>query len=137
MSKSLLGFFTASILMGCGATTLVSTPIENIDSMPLKIAEITENQKQSWSHADLVTDTIPGMSVDKAYSELIGNKKGTKIIVAVLDSGIDLDHEDLDDVLWTNTKEKPGNNIDDDQNGFVDDIHGYNLLGESYNEQLE
>ncbi len=137
MSKSLLGFFTASILMGCGATTLVSTPIENIDSMPLKIAEITENQKKSWSHADLVTDTIPGMSVDKAYSELIGNKKGTKIIVAVLDSGIDLDHEDLDDVLWTNTKEKPGNNIDDDQNGFVDDIHGYNLLGESYNEQLE
>ena len=77
------------------------------------------------------------MSVDKAYAEIIKNRKGTKTVVAVLDSGIDLDHEDLDGVLWTNTKEKAGNNIDDDGNGYIDDIHGYNFLGESYNEQLE
>lgn len=137
ISKPLIGFFTASILMGCGATNLVSTPVENIDSVPLKISELTESQKKSWSHADILTDTIPGMSVDKAYSEIIGNKKGTKVIVAVLDSGMDLTHEDLDDVLWTNKKEKAGNNIDDDNNGYIDDIHGYNLLGESYDEQLE
>jgi subtilisin family serine protease len=43
----------------------------------------------------------------------------------------------LDDVLWTNKGEKPGNNKDDDGNGYIDDIHGYNFLGESYNEQLE
>ncbi|MGB5437877.1 MAG: S8 family peptidase [Maribacter sp.] len=135
--RPFIGFFAASILMGCGATTIVSTPVENIDSMPLKVSDLTESQKKSWGHADLLTDTIPGMSVDKAYTDIIGNKKGTKVIVAVLDSGIDLDHEDLDDVLWTNRKEKPGNNIDDDNNGYIDDIHGYNLLGESYNEQLE
>ena len=132
-----MGMIAASILMGCGATTIVTTPIENIDTIPLKVSELTDSQKKSWGHADLITDTIPGMSVDKAYSDIIGNKKGTKVIVAVLDSGIDLKHEDLDDVLWTNKKEKPGNNIDDDNNGFIDDIHGYNLLGESYNEQLE
>ena len=135
--KPVMGMIAASILMGCGATTIVTTPIENIDTIPLKVSQLTDSQKKSWGHADLITDTIPGMSVDKAYSDIIGNKKGTKVIVAVLDSGIDLKHEDLDDVLWTNKKEKPGNNIDDDNNGFIDDIHGYNLLGESYNEQLE
>ncbi|WP_209401289.1 S8 family serine peptidase [Pseudozobellia sp. WGM2] len=135
--KSVLGLSLASLLMGCGATALVSTPIENIDTTPLKIADLSEAQKQNWGHLDLVADTIPGMSVDKAYSEILKNKKGETIIVAVLDSGIDLEHEDLDDVLWTNKDEKPGDGIDNDNNGYVDDIHGYNFLGESYNEQLE
>lgn len=135
--KPILGFTAGILLMGCGATTLVSTPIEKIDTMPLKVADLTENQKKSWGHADLATDTIPGMSVDKAYRDIIGTRKGTTVIVAVLDSGIDLKHEDLDGVLWTNRKEKPGNGKDDDKNGYIDDIHGYNFLGESYNEQLE
>ena len=123
--------------MGCGATALVSTPIENIDTTPLKIADLTEAEKKNWGHLDLLTDTIPGMSVDKAYAEIIGKRKGQKVIVAVLDSGIDLKHEDLENVLWTNKGEKPGNGKDDDKNGYVDDIHGYNFLGQAYNEQLE
>jgi len=135
--KLILGFTAGILLMGCGATTMVSTPIEKIDTMPLKVADLTESQKKSWGHTDLATDTIPGMSVDKAYREIIGTRKGAKVIVAVLDSGIDLKHEDLDGVLWTNRKEKPGNGKDDDKNGYIDDIHGYNFLGESYNEQLE
>ena len=125
------------VLFGCGATNLVSTPVENIDAVPLKISEISENTQKRWGHADLVEDTIPGMSVDRAYREIIKNRKGKKVIVAVVDSGIDLDHEDLDDVLWTNSKERPNNGKDDDGNGYIDDIHGYNFLGESYNEQLE
>ena len=141
ITSSLKSFITISatsiFLVGCGATALVSTPVENIDTVPLKIADLSDDEKKVWGHADLVSDTIPGMSVDKAYSELIGNKKGETIIVAVLDSGMDLTHEDLDGVLWTNKGEKPGNGKDDDGNGYVDDIHGYNFLGESYNEQLE
>ncbi|WP_088339946.1 S8 family peptidase [Robiginitalea sediminis] len=125
------------VLSGCGATQLVSTPIENIDSVPLKITELTEAEQQRWQHADLRQDTIPGMSVDRAYKEVVGNRKGKTVVVAVLDSGIDLEHEDLKAVLWTNKGEKPGNGKDDDGNGFVDDIHGYNFLGESYHEQLE
>lgn len=125
------------LLMGCGATTLVSTPVENIDSVPLKISELNETQKKTWGHADLISDTIPGMSVDKAYREIIKNKSGKTVIVAVVDSGMDLEHEDLDDVLWTNKGERPNNGKDDDGNGYVDDIHGYNFLGEAYNEQLE
>ncbi|UII77676.1 S8 family peptidase [Flagellimonas sp. HMM57] len=125
------------VLMGCGATALVSTPVENIDTIPLKVSELTEAQKKNWGHADLVRDTIPGMSVDRAYDEIIKNKNGKTVIVAVVDSGMDLEHEDLKDVLWTNKGERPNNGKDDDGNGYVDDIHGYNFLGESYNEQLE
>jgi len=141
--KLIFALSLAAVISGCGSTNtatssgLILTPVENIDATPLKISDLTTAEKNNWGHLDLVTDTIPGMSVDKAYAEIIKNKKGTKTIVAVLDSGIDLDHEDLDGVLWTNTKEKPGNGIDDDGNGYIDDIHGYNFLGESYNEQLE
>ena len=127
----------AFLLSGCGATTLVSTPVENIDTVPLKVTELTEAQSKTWSHADLRQDTIPGMSVDRAYKELVGSKKGKTVVVAVVDSGIDLEHEDLAGVIWTNEDEKPGNGKDDDNNGYVDDIHGYNFLGEAYHEQLE
>ncbi len=136
-SRPLLGLSAGLVLMGCGSTALVSTPIENIDTTPLKISDLTDAEKQNWGHLDLVTDTIPGMSVDKAYAEIIKNKKGETVIVTVLDSGMDLEHEDLKNVLWTNKGEKPGDGIDNDNNGYVDDIHGYNFLGESYNEQLE
>lgn len=131
--------FAATLIFGCGgaSTGVLSTPIENIDTMPLKVSELTETQKNSWGHLDLSKDTIPGMSVDKAYNEIIKNKKGQTTIVAVIDSGIDIDHEDLDDVIWTNTKEIPNNGKDDDNNGYIDDIHGWNFLGDAYNEQLE
>ena len=77
------------------------------------------------------------MSVEKTYAEIIKDNKGKTVIVAVIDSGIDIDHEDLNDVVWVNTKEVPGNGIDDDKNGYVDDINGWNFLGDAYDEQLE
>ena len=90
--------FLAVLFFGCGGTAAVlSTPIENIDTSPLKVSELTEAEKHNWGHLDLVKDTIPGMSVDKAYAEIIKNRKGKKVIVAVIDSGIDIDHEDLND----------------------------------------
>lgn len=137
-SNSFFGVFASTfLLVGCGGTSLVLTPVEKIDAIPLKIDELTESEKKNWSHLDLIKDTIPGMSVDKAYAEIIHGKKGKKVIVAVLDAGIDLTHEDLVRVLWKNTKEIKGNGKDDDNNGYIDDIHGYNFLGESYDEQLE
>ncbi|WP_179375458.1 S8 family peptidase [Winogradskyella wichelsiae] len=127
-----------TLFLGCGSTAeILSTPIENIDSSPLKVTELTDVEKKHWGHLDLVKDTIPGMSVDKAYTEIIKDKKGTKVIVAVIDSGIDIDHEDLRNVLWTNEDEIPNNGIDDDKNGYIDDIHGWNFLGDAYDEQLE
>lgn len=130
--------FAGTLFLGCGsASDILSTPIENIDTSPLKVTELTDAEAKNWGHLDLVNDTIPGMSVDKAYTEIIKNKKGKTVIVAVIDSGIDIDHEDLDGVLWTNKGEKPNNGIDDDKNGYVDDVHGWNFLGDGYDEQLE
>ncbi|MFD1062617.1 S8 family peptidase [Winogradskyella litorisediminis] len=129
--------FFASILMGCGGAALVSTPVENIDTSPIKVSELTKAEKENWGHLDLEKDTIPGMGVDRAYAEILKGKKGQKVIVAVIDSGIDIDHEDLDGVIWTNKDEIPNNGKDDDNNGYVDDIHGWNFLGDGYNEQLE
>ena len=123
---------------GCGSgAPIISTPVENIDTTPLKEVELSEEELKSWAHLDLITDTVPGMSVNKAYSEIIKNKKGTKVIVAVIDSGIDIDHEDLSSVIWTNKNEIPNNGKDDDNNGYIDDIHGWNFLGTGYDEQLE
>lgn len=134
----MLSALVAVLFSGCGGTAnIISTPIENIDSSPLKVSELTEKEKQNWGHLDLVKDTIPGMSVDKTHAELLKNKKGTTVIVAVIDSGIDIDHEDLNDVLWTNKGEIPNNGKDDDNNGYIDDVHGWNFLGDGYDEQLE
>ncbi|MFK7832178.1 MAG: S8 family peptidase [Winogradskyella sp.] len=130
--------FAGTLFLGCGSTgEIISTPIENIDRSPLKVSDLTDAEKENWGHLDLLKDTIPGMSVDKAYTDIIKDRKGKKVIVAVIDSGIDIDHEDLDGVLWTNKKEKPNNGIDDDKNGYIDDIHGWNFLGDAYDEQLE
>lgn len=89
---------------------------------------IAQSNLKSWYQGDLQQDSVYGISLNKAYSFLQG-KKAKPIIVAVIDSGIDTTHEDLKGVLWTNTKEIPGNGIDDDKNGYVDDIHGWNFLG--------
>jgi subtilisin family serine protease len=91
----------------------------------------------NWQNKNLVLDGYPGTSVDKAYSEILSNKKPKqKIIVAVIDGGIDIGHDDLKGKIWTNEKEIPGNGIDDDHNGYVDDIHGWNFLGNSKGENI-
>ncbi len=136
--STLLTIAATSLLVSCGSGgAIVSPPIGNIDSTPLKTQELTEEQAKNWKDYDLVTDTIPGMSVNKAYNELLKGKKGKTVIVAVIDSGIDIEHEDLDGVIWTNKDEIPNNGKDDDNNGYVDDIHGWNFLGDIVDENLE
>lgn len=87
-----------------------------------------DNNYKGWHLADLGEDSLYGISLDKAYNLLEG-KKAKPVIVAIIDSGIDTAHEDLKNILWTNTKEIPGNGIDDDRNGYIDDVHGWNFLG--------
>ncbi len=102
-----------------------------------KKSEITDAELKRWSFLDLQKDTIPGMSVDKAYNEFLKGRKGSKVVVAVVDSGVDIDHEDLKSVIWTNPNEIPNNGKDDDKNGYIDDIHGWNFLGDAVNENYE
>jgi cell wall-associated protease len=83
-----------------------------------------------WHLMDKQQDGYYGISLGKAYEFLkTKNLKSKTIVVAVIDSGIDTLHEDLKDILWTNPKEIPGNGIDDDHNGYVDDVHGWNFIG--------
>lgn len=100
----------ALMMASCGGTKgIVSTNTANIDALPLKTTKLAEKDLKRWSHLDLAKDTVPGMSVDKAYAEFLKGKKGTKIIVGVVDSGVDIEHEDLKSVVWTNAKEIAGN----------------------------
>lgn len=84
---------------------------------------------REWFLLDPTTDQVQGISVEKAYSELLKNRPSVPVTVAIIDSGIDIDHEDLKAVIWTNTKEIPDNGIDDDKNGYTDDVHGWNFIG--------
>ena len=85
---------------------------------------------KGWHLMDKTTSGYNGISIDKAYEFIKSKKaKSNTVIVAVIDSGIDTTHEDLKPVLWVNKNEIPGNGIDDDKNGYVDDVHGWNFLG--------
>jgi subtilisin family serine protease len=83
-----------------------------------------------WHQLDKADSGYNGISLAKAYNFIQSKKiKSKKVVVAVIDSGIDTLHEDLKPVLWTNPREIPNNGKDDDKNGFVDDIHGWNFIG--------
>ncbi len=129
--------YSSLVLTALSMTALSVTAQQAEQSNGYKKTALTEQQQQRWSHLDLEKDSIPGMSVDKAYTELLKNKKGNKIIVGVIDSGVDINHLDLKSVIWTNKKEIANNGKDDDKNGYTDDVHGWNFLGNSNNETLE
>ena len=91
----------------------------------------------NWYNLDNSADKVMGVSVEKAWLELLANRQPKKaVIVAVIDSGIDIDHEDLKESIWVNEDEIGGNNIDDDGNGFIDDVHGWNFIGNSKGENI-
>ena len=126
------------LLGSCKSISTIPVPKPSSYSVTAiaKKAPLTEEESKFWGHSDLVTDSIPGMSLDKAYDFLQG-KKGIEVVVGVVDSGTDLLHEDLKNVAWINSKEIQSNGIDDDKNGYVDDINGWNFLGTIYKEHLE
>lgn len=115
-------FIIIVLLSGCKSA---KDPVTS--SIPFIIKkELTPQQLQTWYQKDYLTDSIPGISLEKWYSE---NKKKAKqeVIVAVIDTQLDINHEDLKGQFWTNQKEIANNNIDDDHNGYIDDINGWNF----------
>lgn len=93
-----------------------------------------ETSLEGWQMKD-PSEGIYGVGAEKAY-ELLKDRKPTKVIVAILDSGVDTDHEDLKDNIWVNPNEIADNGIDDDKNGYVDDVHGWNFLGNADGDNL-
>lgn len=78
----------------------------------------------------------PGMNTEAAY-KLLKDRTPQTVVVGIIDSGVDIEHEDFKGQIWVNEDEIPGNGIDDDNNGYIDDVHGWNFLGTSNNENLE
>jgi subtilisin family serine protease len=103
------------------------------------VKEITINDSlidnATWLYKDIIKDSISGISLEKAKNTILKNKTGREIIVAVIDSKFDINHEVLKDYIWTNPKEIL-NYKDDDNNGFVDDIYGWNFIGNSQGENV-
>lgn len=106
-------------------------------STPPTQAQTPQYNAHGWQLQDYRTDSVLGTGVNRAYTDLLKGKKSYPVIVAVIDAGVDTAHEDLVGHIWTNTKEIPGNGIDDDHNGYVDDIHGWNYLGGKNGKNIE
>lgn len=95
-----------------------------------------DDAPNNWFHLDLSKDGYPGLSTQKVYEEILKGRQSRTVVVAVIDGGVDAEHEDLAANMWVNNDEIPDNGIDDDQNGYVDDIHGWNFLGNKTGENV-
>ncbi|WP_103019528.1 S8 family peptidase [Salinibacter altiplanensis] len=85
---------------------------------------------RDWYHLDRVPRSGPGLNTRAAYQEVLQDRPPQDTVrVAVIDSGLDIDHEDLSSETWTNADEILGNGVDDDGNGYIDDVHGWNFIG--------
>lgn len=91
--------------------------------------QVKKETLKNWFLLDPQTDSVQGVSAEKTYQTLLKDQPSKTILVAVIDSGIDIDHEDLKSVIWTNEKEIAGNGLDDYKNGYIDDVHGWNFIG--------
>lgn len=89
----------------------------------------TQPIPDDWWLLDPEQDSLQGVSAERSYKTLLKDQPSRTVVVAVIDSGVDIDHEDLKSVIWKNTDEIPGNGVDDDKNGYIDDVYGWNFIG--------
>ena len=123
-------------LISCLSLGLLSVNIHAQTNINEQKDSLQNEIPDNWFNLDLTDNNIQGISTDKAYEVLLKEKKSSPVIVAVIDSGIDIEHEDLQGSIWINEDEIANNGIDDDQNGYIDDINGWNFLGNAKGENL-
>lgn len=126
VGKKLAMKFTLSTILVLTGTCFTICISQNIIAQPPSKQPL----QRDWFKEDPNDDSVAGISLTRAYS-LLKDRKPVTVIVAVIDNGVDIEHEDLKNVIWTNEKEIPGNGIDDDSNGYIDDVHGWNFRGAS------
>jgi len=124
MNRALLLIPFLAACASAPATTAPGTAPAPANTGPLKEAP------QDWHLLDETADRVPGISANRAYRELLAGRQPQRtILVAVIDNGVDTSHVDLRANLWSNTKEVAGNGKDDDGNGYVDDVRGWDFIG--------
>lgn len=111
------------------ALSLLFNPVIAASLQIQEQADTVVATPSDWFLRDPETDKLQGVSADKTYNTLLKGKPSRTVVVAVIDSGVDIEHEDLKSVIWVNEDEIPGNGIDDDKNGYIDDVHGWNFIG--------
>jgi cell wall-associated protease len=129
-------FLAILILASCTAEFKDKSPIKSEAFFDTISTAKTPEQLKNWQLKDIQLDCLPGVSLERAYSELLKDKEGEEVIVALLDDHIDLNHENLKDQIWVNRDEIPNNGLDDDGNGYVDDVNGWNFTGNAKGEQV-
>lgn len=112
-------------LMSCKTTYYSNVSYVNLNPKN----EFNSSELRTWYQKDYIEDTIPGISLNKWYKQNKKTQKSKSIIIAVIDTQIDLKHEDLQGQIWINNKEIPNNGIDDDHNGYIDDVNGWSFTG--------
>jgi subtilisin family serine protease len=124
-----------SILVG--ALFFGSTKITYSQSNTAYSVDSLDSKFLNWYNQSPKLDKIQGVEVNRAYSEILVSKTPKKkIVIAIIDSGVDIEHPDLQGKIWTNKNEIPNNGVDDDNNGYVDDIHGWGFLGNGKGENI-
>ena len=129
-------FFLTLILLNSSCSSVKFLNDYSSLSNPISNYSTDNANLQNWHNLDPETDSIPGTSTERAHKELLKDLDGNKVIVAIIDTGLDIKHENLSNNIWINNDEII-NGLDDDNNGYVDDINGWNYLGSSYNETRE
>ena len=108
-----------------------------IQGEPVKLIDSLDAIHVNWYNKNPTADTIEGARVEQAYEKLLHRQKSSKkIVVAVIDGGVDINHEDLKGKIWVNEDEIPGNKKDDDKNGYIDDVNGWNFIGNEEGENI-
>ncbi len=127
--KKYKSLFFLLIVFSCSTIDKRNTKIlENQKPFPTKKkTPLTLEESRIWHFMDVYKDTVPGISLEKA-NEFLKEQKSDTIVVAIIDMAVDIEHEDLKQSIWKNPKELD-NGIDDDGNGYIDDLHGWNFLG--------
>ncbi|HEV2150223.1 MAG TPA: S8 family peptidase [Longimicrobiaceae bacterium] len=132
------GLFALALGACAPAQTVGGPPTAPAAPVPAPTAPVVEPDEAlglpaaSWWLQDRAGGPYPGTGAERAYRELLAGKEPRQpVVVAILDTGVDPEHEDLRNVMWKNPREVPGNGIDDDGNGYVDDVHGWNFIGGS------
>lgn len=111
--------------------------ITTLALLALSVAAFAQDKAPAnWFNLSNKENKVHGVGTEKVYSTLTTGRTTKTVVVAVLDGGVDYEHEDLKDVMWKNPGEIPGNKIDDDKNGYVDDVYGWNFLGNSKGENI-
>ena len=136
------------VLGACAPQQPVSPPVPAVPPPPRQTppppppppppaASAPTEAPENWQLLDATADRVPGTSAERAYRELLaGRQPARTVVVAVIDGGVDTAHVDLRDNLWRNEDETPGNGVDDDGNGYIDDVYGWNFIGNPSGESV-